>query len=265
MKYILTVLLFCINLSICFAQTIVDLENEIRVYESAIELYQQKIDSLNSLIARIDYEDKRELISQGISFVAEYAIEFYNSPNLSFAKRFYNIPKGDSVTIVKMTEQNTFEALHKNKVGYISARSASRSLSDDMLNALNLQHEMDLRLSIFREAEEQAMKDSISQVERKRIEQANAIKAAQEKKEREKAVQDRRTRIIKIYGEATGKRILDGKIWLGMTDKMARDSWGSPYDINRSVGSYGVHEQWVYRKYDANLYFENGVLTSWQD
>lgn len=48
-----------------------------------------------------------------------------------------------------------------------------------------------------------------------------------------------------------------------------------PTVTNRSVGSYGVHEQWVYRKgafrsskhpsYDIYLYFENGVLTSFQD
>ena len=47
-----------------------------------------------------------------------------------------------------------------------------------------------------------------------------------------------------------------------------------PTNINRSVGSYGVHEQWVYREgafrspkystYDIYLYFENGVLTSFQ-
>jgi hypothetical protein len=48
-----------------------------------------------------------------------------------------------------------------------------------------------------------------------------------------------------------------------MTDEMVRLSWGSPRDINRSVGSWGVHEQWVY--YSSYLYFENGILTSWQD
>ena len=44
---------------------------------------------------------------------------------------------------------------------------------------------------------------------------------------------------------------------------MALESWGQPDDINRSVGSWGVHEQWVYG--DEYLYFENGKLTSWQD
>jgi hypothetical protein len=60
------------------------------------------------------------------------------------------------------------------------------------------------------------------------------------------------------------------KIVLGMTTELARASWGQPTDINRSVGSWGVHEQWVYRPALSSgsstyLYFENGILTSWQD
>ncbi len=50
---------------------------------------------------------------------------------------------------------------------------------------------------------------------------------------------------------------------IGQTTTVVRRNMGSPDDINRSVGRWGVHEQWVYgNKY---LYFENGILTSWQD
>ena len=50
-----------------------------------------------------------------------------------------------------------------------------------------------------------------------------------------------------------------------MTDDMARESVGKPDDINRSTGSWGVHEQWVYSQRKLYLYFENGKLTSTQD
>ncbi len=70
-------------------------------------------------------------------------------------------------------------------------------------------------------------------------------------------------KIVSQYGEEIGRKLLSGIYWLGMTDKMAKISFGNPIKINKSVGSWGVHEQWVYEgKY---LYFENGVLTSWQD
>jgi len=71
--------------------------------------------------------------------------------------------------------------------------------------------------------------------------------------------------------------ILNGFIVIGMTTDQVRASWGKPHDVNRTVGSWGVHEQWVYghEEYygagvsgftgDYYLYFENDLLTSWQD
>lgn len=49
---------------------------------------------------------------------------------------------------------------------------------------------------------------------------------------------------------------------MGMTKKEAELSWGKPEKVNKSVGSWGVREQWVYG-YNY-LYFKNGNLTSWQ-
>jgi hypothetical protein len=59
------------------------------------------------------------------------------------------------------------------------------------------------------------------------------------------------------------------QVALGMTPQIARASWGNPSDIIHSVDSWGTREQWVYRSALSNistkyLYFENGILTSWQ-
>lgn len=52
-------------------------------------------------------------------------------------------------------------------------------------------------------------------------------------------------------------------IQIGMTPCMIIASFGrQPDRINSSVGSYGVHEQWVYG--GVYVYFEDGVLTSFQ-
>ena len=69
--------------------------------------------------------------------------------------------------------------------------------------------------------------------------------------------------IIKKYGQAISNRIFIHDIWIGMTSDMAILSIGRPTDINRTVGSWGVDEQWVYDK--MYLYFSNGKLTSWQE
>ena len=71
-------------------------------------------------------------------------------------------------------------------------------------------------------------------------------------------------RLIKKYGKATAARIMAKDIWIGMTSEMAQDALGKPGDINRSTFSWGVHEQCVYSN-GKYLYFEDGVLTSWQD
>lgn len=60
------------------------------------------------------------------------------------------------------------------------------------------------------------------------------------------------------------KAILAEKVVIGMTKEDVEASWGKPKDINRTVGSWGVHEQWVYGSSNY-LYFEDGKLTSWQD
>jgi len=72
----------------------------------------------------------------------------------------------------------------------------------------------------------------------------------------------------------TRKAILAGKVFVGMTKEEVIASWRKPYDINPSVGSWGVHEQWIYGHYDYYhgyfkttnyLYLENSKLTGWQD
>jgi hypothetical protein len=74
-------------------------------------------------------------------------------------------------------------------------------------------------------------------------------------------INKKRADLTKKYGSLEiVEKIMAKKIWLGMTDKMARESWGTPDDINRTVGSWGVHEQWIYG--NTYVYFENGILTS---
>ena len=74
-----------------------------------------------------------------------------------------------------------------------------------------------------------------------------------------------------------------GFILRKMTAEEVLLAWGKPTSKNTSVGAYGKHEQWIYREdyyrreyiaanirrcytyADYYLYFENGVLDSWQE
>ena len=73
----------------------------------------------------------------------------------------------------------------------------------------------------------------------------------------------RKADLTKKFGAANAKLILEGKVKIGMTKAMCTEAWGHPYDINKTIGSWGVHEQWVYGS--SYLYFENDILTSIQN
>lgn len=68
---------------------------------------------------------------------------------------------------------------------------------------------------------------------------------------------------IAKYGIKLYSKLKKGYVWLGMTKEMAIISVGLPDKINRSVGTWGINEQWVYK--DRYYYFENDKMTSYQD
>ena len=80
---------------------------------------------------------------------------------------------------------------------------------------------------------------------------------------------ERFRRLKKKYGALNAAGMLEKNYRIGWTEEMVIESLGYPDDVNRSVGSWGVHEQWIYRykyTYDATyLYFENGKLRSFQN
>jgi hypothetical protein len=56
--------------------------------------------------------------------------------------------------------------------------------------------------------------------------------------------EERKVQIIKKYGAVIGLKIFNQRIWLGMTSAMALASWGEPNKVNRTVGKWGVNENY---------------------
>jgi hypothetical protein len=86
--------------------------------------------------------------------------------------------------------------------------------------------------------------------------------AIEEKKAKENNALIEKKNIAK-YGIKLYSKLKNGYVWLGMTKDMAIISLGNPKEVNRSTGVWGVHEQWVYNT--SYYYFENGIMTSYQD
>lgn len=108
---------------------------------------------------------------------------------------------------------------------------------------------------IQREKEQQSIEKQQAEERRKLEEQKAAT--------RKKLALEKKQSLIDRYGARIAERIRNHEIWLGMTRAMAIESLGRPNSNNRSVGAFGTHEQWVYE--NRYLYFENDILTSWQD
>lgn len=87
--------------------------------------------------------------------------------------------------------------------------------------------------------------------------------------DRSQSIADQRAGILNTLLErgAVTKReassIREGKIYLGMSEIALNCAWGRPDTVNTSVGSWGVHKQYVYG--DNYAYVENGTVKSWQN
>lgn len=98
------------------------------------------------------------------------------------------------------------------------------------------------------------------------LEQEKLLELKEQKRisQEKKYSQEQENKNIKKYGKPLYEKLKKGYYWIGMTDKMALISLGKPNDINKSVGSWGIHEQWVYDD-GFYCYFENGILKSYQN
>jgi len=125
------------------------------------------------------------------------------------------------------------------KVQYINPKSGSKC-SGYLLKTMTIDEQ-----SIEAYNKTQKQKDSIAKV--------NEIKQKEEYN----------LSLYQKYGIENASRIINHEIWMGMTKEMVIESIGKPNKINRTVGSWGVHEQLVYDY--MYIYIENDKVTSFQD
>ena len=82
--------------------------------------------------------------------------------------------------------------------------------------------------------------------------------------EKEKAEANRLSELTKKYGTNNAKLIMQSIVQIGWSKQMCIESWGEPSDINKTITSGSVHEQWVYGN-NQYLYFDDGKLTAIQN
>jgi DNA integrity scanning protein DisA with diadenylate cyclase activity len=235
MKYLLTVFflsLFSIPIN---GQSIDSLNNEIYLLGLEKEVIDEKIDSLETL--KFDLDQKITVIRKKINQVELQNQKEKGIPTKisSMGGKLRDTPSLVGNTIAELNENDEILIYDWFQKPYFKASFEGKAGY----------------ISYSSLVENEFIKNALGE-----------IKAEQFKKLEED--NPKFARLIKKYGKATAARIMAKDIWIGMTSEMAQDALGKPGDINRSTFSWGVHEQWVYSN-GKYLYFEDGVLTSWQD
>jgi hypothetical protein len=203
---------------------------------------------INKEIEKIEVKEFESQIKDSIKFLTKTTQFNYISKEPNFlSKGFAKFYSGESIEVLDyVPDAKYFYVRYKNLTGYTDANNIV--ITDD-IRKLMAKEEQDYELEKLKKYQQYTLENEQQMKQ-------EAIKKDQQYKLRKQSLIDR-------YGVVNTDKILAGKIWLGMTKDMVIESWGKPEDINRTVTTYSVSEQWIYgEKY---LYFDDGILTSWQD
>ena len=243
---LLTLLMFSLSTifsTLTFGQSINDLNTKIDSLKSVENSFKNKINALVRQIERLEQQKLAMQIKENMNETGGHKTSIVNDAELKsepdpFSKTVALVPKGSEIIIFHY-KSAYWMAEYKNNFGYIMEIYIDEN---DIISGIK-------------------DKDVKAKQEKELIERENWQR--QKKLHNEKELAKRKDDLIKKYGKKIGENIFQGVIWMGMTKEMVIDSRGRPNDINRTVGEWGVHEQWVYN--NTYLYFENGKLTSWQE
>lgn len=232
------ILLFILNTFILKAQ---NTNNEINQLEIKRKEYNDKIKSLKDSILLIDKKINIIKSKEIIKSLKDSSIVATVSKEAKLRKKpfpmddiIYTFKKDTEVLILDYHDEY-FGICFDSICGYVNELWIKRNQKVNDLISLRQQEAKELE----------------------RIKEENKIK----KENRQYAIIEAKN--IKKYGKTLYSKLKKGLIWIGMTNDMLIIAIGSPDKINRTVGKWGVHEQWVYD--NDYYYFENGIMTSYQD
>ena len=231
---------------ILLAQDNKELERLLQLKElvsKEIILLQDSVKRIEAEIKSIEYENALSLISDSaITTMSKGRAIIRRTPS-PMEKPLVVLDKPTKLILLDYSD-GYFGVLADSTYGYIS----------------DMWIEQDERIKKFLEAKKaETERLSLIAEEKRRI---LALKEEEQKKIEYARLEQK---YIKLYGRETWLKLRAGYYWIGMDREMAMISLGYPDDINRTVNSFGVYEQWVYSRKKLYLYFENGILNSYQD
>lgn len=293
MKHIsIIVSVFIISVNFVFSQSM----DQLNLKTDSIKLLIKSIDDqtkellMNKLSLELNLKElnqkkntlyiEKELVT-GIPVVINFMGGILRDTPKGGGEEIIKIPSGDTIMIYNWYENPYFKATYKGNVGYISYSSFEKNGQiDSILINQQIERKVNKELStgipivvnftgILLDIPSDEGKEIIEIPSRDTILVFNWYKKPYFKASYKGKVgyisytsflknkQIDKICLVDEYGEEDAERIINEMYWLGMTTKMARESLGSPDDINKNTGSWGVHQQWIYREKKLYLYFDN--------
>jgi hypothetical protein len=297
MKSVISILSLVLFFQPIYSQQINELEKSLDSLKNIIDSYKQKTILIENEYSRIEKTLSQKRLEQT---VGEFYICVIGTNIIKSPDKYEIVAHLSSNNKVKLLGQNDthFNILYNNYTGWVP-RAALIS-EKEFLENLKLKRDKEISDSINQDTEfkknaqarlvEEKRLEKEREETNKKIEETNKLnrdllakrnaqakieeekrleKVRKEREETDKRIEEanklRKDLLIQKYGNETGLKIYSEKIWIGMTSTMAEESIGKPSTINRTVFARGIHEQWVYDYSRLYLYFENGVLTSYQE
>ncbi len=237
MRTILFILLIFVS-SVVLSQTAAEYQKRIDELKAQKKNIQYQIKSLNNDLKNIN--EQIRVLEQNKStiqpvFVSEDGIKAYVGETGGVLRRQPNVNGSIIVTLspneviyVQNERHNLYlKVNYKGTYGYISYTSIKSNAEVDKLMTSNT-----------------ATKTATTQV--------YSVDTSSPKYKR----------LSKIYGHEDAVRIINHKLWKGMSTGQIRESAGSPVSVSRENSPKGLLETWSYS--DKTLKVLNGSLDSWK-
>jgi Skp family chaperone for outer membrane proteins len=230
------------------------------------------------LLQREIAEEQYKLLNSFPAYTAKVATLWPRPDSSKTFDMLGYLDPGAAVEVVDFVPKGSgyFEIKYQGSVAFIPAFTVIKTpmLEDLEKRATEVAEKVKQEEEARKKEEEarQRKEDALRRQEADRIqaEQKKAAEAVAEKqriaaeKKRKESAEARQKLLTTKYGPQIAERIMNRMYWIGMTPDMAVESLGKPREINRTGLAGGTHEQWVYSE-SLYLYFENGVMVSFQD
>lgn len=80
----------------------------------------------------------------------------------------------------------------------------------------------------------------------------------------QKENEERLKYLTEKFGEVAAQKVLRKYVWIGMTEEMLIESWGTPIEVNRTITANRVNKQFIYSN-SRYVYTDDGIVTAIQD